>query len=119
MTKGLEQAIAATCMLLATTALAAGPDQTRPTERGARSATEAGNSAPAGGNSTNGPQSPARESVGADFRDGRQQCDGLAGKELEACEARAAATAEVPRGREGANPTGQPKPSAGSEREPR
>ena len=59
------------------------------------------------------PRSPAQQGVVEDLRDGKRQCEGLSGKEREACVARAAATAQIPRGREGANPTGSTKPSAG------
>ena len=61
-----------------------------------------------------GPKSPAQPAVVEDLREGQRQCAELAGKERAACDARAAATAQTPRGRQGANPTGSGRPATGS-----
>jgi len=53
-----------------------------------------------------GATSPKQESVTSDVEKGKEVCSDLSGQPREACEARATSTAESPRGREGANPTG-------------
>jgi hypothetical protein len=52
-----------------------------------------------------------RNSVASDLETGKQPCADLAGQPRDACEARAAATAESPRGRGGADPTGTAGPA--------
>jgi hypothetical protein len=66
------------------------------------------------GESAGGPPSPAQRGVAEDLHDGQRHCEELTGKERAACDARAAATAQTPRGREGANPTGSSKPETRS-----
>ena len=108
-----KQAIALVTMLLAMAATAAGPQSPGNPPAGGGAAASGKAAAEKDAPRSAGPQSPAREGVAADFKDGRQNCSDLAGSEREACVARAAATAESPRGREGANPTGKSKPAGG------
>jgi len=57
--------------------------------------------------------SVVQDSVVRDFKGAKQVCGDLTGEPREACEARAAATAESPRGRGGADPTGTGRAAAG------
>jgi hypothetical protein len=106
-------------MFLTATALAAGPQsqiaQSQIMNPDGKAAGEAGGSIPDPNASrrSRGPRSPAQDGVTSDYKDGRQNCQELTGSERAACLARAAATAESPRGREGANPTGKSKPPRG------
>ena len=101
--------------MLAAAAVAAGPQSDSAATGSTPAARDAGASMPSrDAGKKGGPQSPAREGVAADFKDGRQNCNELQDdKARQACEARAAATAESPRGREGANPTGKSQPPRG------
>lgn len=106
---------AALALLAAIPAFAAAADDRSSGPAGKESRPAAGEAREAWrGAATGGPQSPAREGVVEDLRDGQRQCHQLTGKERAACEARAAATAQTPRGREGANPTGSTQPSGGT-----
>ena len=107
-----KQAITLVAALLTAAATAAGPHAADNPAAGRGAAAGDATSARDASRPA-GPQSPAREGVASDFKDGRQNCNDLAGSEREACVARAAATAESPRGREGANPTGKSKPARG------
>jgi hypothetical protein len=112
--KAGRQLISLIGMFLTATALAAGP-QSQIMNPDGKAAGEAGLSIPDPNASrrSRGPRSPAQDGVTSDYRDGRQNCQELNGSERAACLARAAATAESPRGREGANPTGKSRPARG------
>jgi len=64
------------------------------------------------------PGSATQGSIVSDVNAGKQVCGDLSGQAREACDARASATAQSPRGREGANPTGTGpgKPAESGER---
>jgi hypothetical protein len=71
--------------------------------------------APAAGTSAPGNEAPPSRlqgSVEADKRQAEEPCNSFSGQAREACEARATATAEMPRGRQGADPTGKGNPAA-------
>lgn len=68
----------------------------------ARATAENGTESPA----RSGVTAPVQESIVDDLKRGKQACSDLTGKPRAACEARAAATAEAPRGRGAADPTG-------------
>jgi hypothetical protein len=108
-------AIAAAWIFVAAGAVAATPGGagSRQEERGNPNTPAADQKAPAMGQEPRKEQAPPRVqgAVEADMRQGVQACAGLADQQARvACEARAAATAEIPRGREGADPTGTGNP---------
>jgi len=106
-------ALSAIGIFMAASAGAAEPGATDGTTGAAKTAPTTMPSTPG----KEGPASPMQGPVSADVEKGKQVCSDLSGQPREACEARATSTAESPRGREGANPTGSGpgKPAAGAQ----